>query len=93
MGKFIPNKQGLQKMNDSILNQWSANAIKGAKDMAPIKTGKLHNSIREVEKKPDSRRIAAETDYSAYVEYGTSKQSPQPFMRPAARRGVRGIKI
>jgi len=58
------------------------NIVADAKAFAPIKTGRLRNSIgktvfgRELE-------VYAEAEYAAYVEYGTSRMRPQPFLRPA----------
>lgn len=33
------------------------------------------------------------TTYAVFVEYGTSENRAQPFMRPAARRGVRRLDV
>jgi HK97 gp10 family phage protein len=67
-----------------------------AKQLAPVDTGNLRNSI--------SREITSDTfagaggefggqvgptaSYGAYVEYGTSRMRPQPYMGPAFTRRV-----
>lgn len=54
-----------------------------AKSKAPVDTGKLQDSIRKDMLRDDYVIISANTDYAQYVEYGTSKQAAQPYMRPA----------
>lgn len=52
----------------------------GAKERAPVDTGKLRDSIR-MEHEGLNARIIADCDYAAAVEFGTSRTPPQPFMR------------
>ena len=55
-----------------------------AKTFVPIDTGALHNSI-DVQMEGDlTAIIAPHTEYAAFVEFGTSKMSAQPYMTPAA---------
>jgi len=69
-----------------------------AKDFAPVDTGALRKSIR-IEKKGKLKvsiiaggggiinpRSGREVDYAGYVEFGTSRASPQPYMRPALEK-------
>jgi HK97 gp10 family phage protein len=58
----------------------------------PVDTGAMHNSIEVVAGTRGSGGGAANRDlvftlsvgvsYATYVEYGTSRQRPQPFVRP-----------
>lgn len=48
-------------------------------------TGFLAANIRAEPIGPGIVRITAYARYSAYLEYGTSKMAPRPFMRPALR--------
>lgn len=56
---------------------------------APVDTGFLRGSI-SVEFRGDGRNGTMEgiwgpaADYGAYVEFGTSRQAPQPYIGPAA---------
>ena len=66
-----------------------------AKRDAPVDTGRLRASIRtEVErisKYVVEGKIGTNVEYSRYVELGTSRQSPQPYLRPALRNNFAEI--
>lgn len=55
-----------------------------AKVFAPVDTGALMNSIgADVAADSLSAEIGPTVHYGAYVEYGTSRMAPQPYMSPA----------
>lgn len=62
-----------------------------AKALAPVDTGNLRGSI-STDITGDGRfgtveaEIGPTAEYGAFVEYGTSRMGPQPYMRPAADR-------
>ena len=58
-------------------------AAQEARAMCPVDTGRLRSSIG-VSAGDGEAVVYANTDYAAYVEFGTSKMAPQPFMVPAA---------
>jgi HK97 gp10 family phage protein len=49
------------------------------RDRAPVATGELRGSIRVVDS-----TVEAAAEHAAYVEYGTARTDPQPYMNPAA---------
>lgn len=56
-----------------------------AKKECPVDTGRLRNSItHQVRPSEKSVYIGTNVDYAPYVELGTSRMKPQPFLRPAA---------
>lgn len=56
-----------------------------AKQLCPVDTGRLRNSItHEVDMKEQCAIIGSNVEYAAYVELGTSRQKAQPYLRPAA---------
>lgn len=59
-----------------------------AKDNAAVDTGHMKSQILVMESpdEPNSFAVVAAADYSGFVEFGTSKMSPQPFIRPAIKR-------
>jgi len=66
-----------------------------AKKTVPVDTGRLRASIRiEVEriaKDVVEGKIGTNVDYAKKVEFGTSDQSPQPYLRPALRKNFKEI--
>ena len=88
-------QQNMEKLSQTVHDS----AIKiqlEAKWLAPVRTGNLMNSILY---EPQSKLLAyvrASASYSAFVEYGTSKQRAQPYMRPAVekeKQRLRGLKF
>ena len=69
----ITKKTALQISND-------------AKKLAPVRTSFLRKNIRASRAK-SMVKVVSGAKYSSYVEYGTSKQGAQPFMRPAFEKG------
>lgn len=64
-----------------------------AKTLAPVDTGNLENSISTtITGDGRTGTITAEigptAEYGAFVEYGTSRMGPQPYMTPAAERHI-----
>lgn len=53
-----------------------------AVSLCPVDTGTLRNSI-SVSVNGSNAEISANTDYAAYVEFGTSKMAPKPYLVPA----------
>ena len=58
-----------------------------ARRRAPVDTGYLRSSITvdlaQMGGDVVAGEVTAGANYAAYVENGTTRQSPQPFMRPA----------
>jgi HK97 gp10 family phage protein len=67
-----------------------------AKALAPVDTGNLRSSI-STDITGDGRfgaieaEIGPTAEYGAFVEYGTSRTGPQPYMRPAFERREPGL--
>lgn len=56
-----------------------------AKDLCPVDTGNLRNSIgHKVDDAEQAVYIGTNVDYAPYVELGTVKMDAQPFLKPAA---------
>ena len=58
------------------------NIVADAKAFAPVKTGRLRDSINGIVY-GNMLEVHVEAEYAAYVEYGTSRMMPRPFLRPA----------
>jgi HK97 gp10 family phage protein len=55
-----------------------------AKYLCPVDTGRLRNSITHgVATGEEAVYVGTNVEYAPYVEVGTHKQKPQPYLRPA----------
>jgi len=55
-----------------------------AKKLTPVDTGTLRRSINtKIEPDGLSAEVGTNVEYNFIVEYGTSKQTAQPYMNPA----------
>lgn len=55
-----------------------------AKEKAPVDTGNLRSGIAVSTGSQYDAEVYAQANYAKFVELGTSRMAPQPFMRPAA---------
>lgn len=56
--------------------------VEEAKVNAPVKTGNLRDSIH-YDVDGETVKVGSDVPYAAYVEFGTFKMEPQPYLRPA----------
>lgn len=54
-----------------------------AQSRAPVDTGALRSSIRAAPRGPLAAEVSPSVNYSHYVEFGTSRMAPQPYLFPA----------
>lgn len=55
-----------------------------AKDLCPVDTGNLRNSItHKVDSAEKAAYIGTNVEYAPYVELGTVKMAAQPYLKPA----------
>lgn len=67
-----------------VVNDTAAEVESIAKQLAPVETGRLRDSIHtENYRNGELKRVVAEAEYAGYVEYGTVHSAAQPFLRPA----------
>ena len=78
--------KALQENEDAILAAWGEAAEGYAKELCPVDTGRLRNSIT-YEARPSEHAvyIGTNVEYGKYVELGTSnpKREAKPFLTPA----------
>lgn len=80
--KEIAKRQDLAPFKD-VLKANATRLQRGAMQDAPIDTGTLRRSIMlEFQDGGMTALVDANTEYAAYVEYGTRYMSAQPFMYP-----------
>ena len=54
-----------------------------AQSRAPVDTGALRSSIRAAPRGPLEAEVSPSVNYGIYVEMGTSRMAPQPYLLPA----------
>jgi HK97 gp10 family phage protein len=74
----------VQKASQKDINVAAAAIVKEQKTKAPVDTGALKGSL-SYGKEGVGVYIESAMDYSSYVEFGTSKQKPQPYFFNPAR--------
>jgi HK97 gp10 family phage protein len=76
--------QALKDNEDAILAAWGEAAEGFAKELCPVDTGRLRNSITyEARSSESAVYIGTNVEYGKYVELGTSRSKSQPFLEPA----------
>ena len=76
-------KSELKSEKDIALEQIGLIAERYAKELCPVDTGRLRNSISHA-RDGDEVVIGTNVEYAPYVELGTRRMSPRPFLKPAA---------
>lgn len=66
------------------LRKTAADTVRSAKNRVAVDTGNLKSSIGASFPSPLSAEIGPTADYGYWVEVGTSRMAPQPYMGPAA---------
>jgi HK97 gp10 family phage protein len=80
----MPNlaKETRENLN-AVLVKNASDAASIARQIVPVDTGFLQESIAVSVSSGGVIRLEANAPYAGYVEYGTVHMSPQPFIRPA----------
>lgn len=77
-------KEALPEQIEKALIAIGLTAEGHAKDICPVDTGRLRNSISNaVDTQDQSVVIGTNVEYAPNVELGTSRQKAQPYLRPA----------
>ena len=83
--------QNVYPITSAAVRKTALDVVRDAQVAAPVRTGNLRNSITaDIADYPAvvSAEVGPTASYGAYVEFGTSKQAPQPYLGPAADRRV-----
>ncbi|BDP42923.1 hypothetical protein DAETH_28920 [Deinococcus aetherius] len=59
-------------------------------DPPAVDTGRLRQSIVALKIAPGRWRVGTNVEYAFWLEFGTRRIAPRPFMRPAAEKVRRG---
>lgn len=75
---------GLKAAKERALEIIGGKAETYAKQICPVDTGNLRNSITHKQMDENTEVIGTNVEYAPYVELGTRKSKAQPYLRPAA---------
>ena len=64
-----------------------------AKRLCPVRTGRLRASIHTGKIEEGVYYVGTNVYYAPYVEFGTRKMAARPYLRPAAKKVVRLVKM
>ena len=73
----------VQKGLPISMKEVGVNIRNNAKNIVPVKTGRLQRSIRVMSLQGNSVFVGTSFPYAGYVEFGTIYNRPQPYIRPA----------
>lgn len=65
------------------LLQTAADIVDVAKQLCPVDTGRLKQSLGALPVSSERVRVGTDVHYGKFVEYGTSRSAAQPFLTPA----------
>lgn len=88
VGKKRRSQAGsLQERANGVVSVTAKRIQDTAKAVAPVQTGNLRDSIVVSTANGGSRAaVVATASYAGYVEHGTSRVAPQPFMSTATEQ-------
>lgn len=78
---------GLQRQVHERLANWAADVKASAKQLVPVQTGHLRNSIYSKISEWVAE-VGAEAAYAMFVELGTRYMRARPFLFPAVQEGL-----
>ena len=79
-------ERGIQDAIATTLQEAANSAVVGAQAIVPVVTGQLRDSIGVKEQGSNYVVVAADTDYAAVIEFGTSTRPAKPYLGPQADR-------
>jgi HK97 gp10 family phage protein len=86
---------GMDSRSSLIVRKAAHDVEAYAKQYVPVDTGFLKNSIHTVitanKWRVYAAEIVADANYAGFVEHGTSRMAPQPYLQPALDRVMPGF--
>lgn len=79
---------GLAVKASAIVAKTAADIVRDAQSIVVVDTGYLKNSIGFDMPTPFEANIGPTASYGRYIEEGTSRMGPRPYMRPAFERNI-----
>jgi HK97 gp10 family phage protein len=84
--------RGLKLSTESQVARLGLDVQNRARQLCPVDTGRLRSSVNSSGLQRDGRGVFVEVGtnvvYGTHVEFGTSRQRAQPYLRPALAEAV-----
>ncbi|MEM3891736.1 MAG: HK97 gp10 family phage protein [Nitrososphaerales archaeon] len=78
-------------LSDEALKVASEVCVEEAQRLAPVRTGRLRSSVRVLERGGDYTVVGSDVLYAPFVEYGTMRMAPRPYLRPAVEKAREAV--
>lgn len=86
LSRIERNREAAPSEVDNVLRMSALRIERLSKQNAPVDTGYMRNGIFMEREGSGKFKVTSPAGYSVYVELGTRKMSPQPFLGPAVRQ-------
>jgi len=86
LAKLAKASQEMKRMVAEELDSTGVEMEGQAREIVPVRTGYLRSTIYH-QVSDLTLELGASADYAPFVEFGTSRMSAQPFIRPAFDAG------
>lgn len=82
---------GLRNAIDKALEESGLYVENAAKQLCPVDTGRLRNSITHQKSGDKTEQVGTNVEYGKFVELGTSRMGAKPYLKPAAQNSESAI--
>jgi len=89
--KALSQIQGLDEPLAEAMELYLEKVVDDAKAFAPIRTGRLKRSIG-FWRSEGGYHVGSGVSYAPFVEFGTSRMAPRPFLAPALSKNISLLK-
>lgn len=90
-GKFTAGAAAARPLASVAVRKTALDIESRAKSLAPVRTGNLRASIGVTTTGDLAAEVGPTANYGKYVEFGTWKMAPRPYMSPAMQAVAPGF--